>query len=149
MDKYRYKWNSLNYWVANQIQQSCNLECSKDCFTRYYSVMSAFVQCIRPVCGCNQPSSDELKGIFTTGFFEAEESEMQLAETEVVNKTVEVIAEAFAPKRKEEEPKKEERPYNLYQDCDLFCHKDCFSIRKIAPYPILEQCVADRCNCNH
>ncbi len=39
--------------------------------------------------------------------------------------------------------------YNLFRDCNLMCHKDCFSIRKNVPFTVLELCVEERCNCHH
>jgi len=39
--------------------------------------------------------------------------------------------------------------YNLYRDCNLLCHKDCFTIRKNVPFDVLELCVEKRCNCRH
>jgi hypothetical protein len=44
----------------------------------------------------------------------------------------------------------EESTGNAYVDnCNLGCHKNCINIKKRVPFPVLEMCVKDKCNCDH
>lgn len=39
---------------------------------------------------------------------------------------------------------------NSYVDnCDVECHKDCLFLKKVAPFPVIEACAAQKCGCNH
>jgi len=150
MDKYRHKDRVYTNY-ASQLRGSnwntCDATCARKCFrdslgTSWY----IFTNCLIPQCNC------ALKALPKSLLFTLSEKEEQLLEDD------DQMAEDF------ESPvegadltlfeavismKSDNNEYNLYRDCNLMCHKDCFSIRKSAPYDLLEICVQERCNCYH
>lgn len=123
MDKYRYKWQKYLYESGQK--DECDLQCASDCINQSDvtdSMSMIFQECVSPKCKC-------MRVIEPVAFLALEEIEEDESKVPLVEEASQV------------------NPY--IDNCNLLCHKDCRKVKKVAPFPVLEMCVKDKCSCDH
>jgi hypothetical protein len=98
---------------------SYNETCTQDCFSRPLPLaLAVFAQCLIPQCQCASLA-------------------IKPNSTELASNVSQVAAITLTLPTN----------YSLVRDCDLRCHDDCLSLKKLVPVSVIQQCAATRCNC--
>jgi len=154
MDKYRFKEQRYQHYMdmvtGGKAVTQCDLTCAKKCFKDSLgTAWFIYSSCLIPQCNCAQSPLPQ------SILFQTDPQDQDIIKDN--DKLDEDLDDADGSQTDENGEEFEavitlqnqNGEYNLFRECNLMCHKDCFSIRKQVPFTVLESCVEDRCNCFH